>query len=264
MTTETQSNPLMTKIKLPGRVFQLPSSGYFYTNGELSDTVTNGEIHVHPLSAFAEINLKNPDLLFSGKAIESVFRECIPEIKKPMDLFGRDVDAIMAFLRIVTYGPNYEVEARHNCDNAKTNSYVIDIEQIISNMKALEPTTIEERYKIVLENDQVVNLEPIRFRHVIALLQGTEKNKQPNIQSMQANLVLNLLNVIKDVDGVTDKKMLEEWLRAIPTTTVGRISEAIEQSNEWGPIFETKVKCKDCGGEYTIELPVNPSSFFSE
>jgi len=266
MTTEVmqQTNPLMTKIRLPGRIFQLPSAGYFYNNGELDSSVVNGEIHVHPLSAFAEINLKNPDLLFSGKAIQEVFKECIPDIKKPMDLFGKDVDAIMAFLRIVTYGASYEVEAKHNCDNARTQTYIANIDEIVQNMVALDPTTVNTRYQIVLENEQVVNLEPIRFKHVIALLQSSDKNKTASMQTMQANLILNLLNIIKDVDGITDKKLIEEWLRAIPTTTVGRISDAIEKSNDWGPIFETKVVCRDCGEPYTIELPINPVSFFSE
>ena len=60
-------NPLLQGIKLPGRTFQLPSRGALY-NDELDGTIVGGEVHVHPMTALTEINLKNPDLLFNGKA----------------------------------------------------------------------------------------------------------------------------------------------------------------------------------------------------
>ena len=122
---EATVNPLMGKIKLPGRTFQLPSRGALYKNGEVA--AAEGEIHVHALSALAEINLKNPDLLFNGKAIQAVFAECIPEIKKATELYGRDIDAIMFFLRLVTYGPEFVVDITHTCENAKEHSYSVNI-----------------------------------------------------------------------------------------------------------------------------------------
>ena len=74
---ETQAqNPLLQKLKLPGRTFQLPSRGALYNNGELSSK--EGEVHVHPMSALTEISLKNPDLLFNGRALEEVCAECVP------------------------------------------------------------------------------------------------------------------------------------------------------------------------------------------
>ena len=57
----TSTNPLLSKVKLPGRVFQLPSLGAFYQNGELDPAVKDGELHIHPMTALTEINLKNPD-----------------------------------------------------------------------------------------------------------------------------------------------------------------------------------------------------------
>ena len=108
-------NPLLQKIRLPGRIFQLPSRGLFYNNGELENTVKDGEIHVHAMSAFAEIHMKNPDQLFSGQAVDTVFRECVRGVVEPTKLLAKDVDAILMFLRTVTYGPNYEFTAKHTC-----------------------------------------------------------------------------------------------------------------------------------------------------
>jgi hypothetical protein len=260
---EAQSqNPLMARIKLPGRTFQLPSLGALYTNGELSSA--EGEVHVHPLSALSEINLKNPDLLFNGKAIEAVFAECIPEIKKPTELYGRDIDAIMYFLRLVTYGPQFVVNVKHTCAEAKDHSYTIDIESMVMNMKKLDPTVAERDYTCTLPNGQVVRVHPVKFEHMIKLFQMNLGKTELSPDDQKANLIFNLVNLIDSVDGITDKGMIEEWVRATSTPYHNRISEAIEKTNEWGPEQTTTLKCKDCGEEMLIELPLNPISFFAE
>lgn len=260
---KTLGNPLLEKVKLPGRIFKIPSGGYLYTNGELSPECKDGEIHVRPLSAISEVKLKNPDMLFSGKAIEEVFAECVPEIKKPLELFGRDVDAIMCFLRVVTYGPVFELETEHNCKDGKNHSYNVDLEKIISSIKNLDPTEVGARYKVDLPNGQVVTLEPIRFRHSIELLQNVNK-ETPTIDDLQRNMVNNLLNMINNIDGITDKVMISEWIKEVPVTYINKIASVMEKANEWGPLFEQEVTCQDCGNKFVVELPINPVSFFSE
>lgn len=259
---ETKTNSLMSALKLPGRTFQLPSKGALYKNGELSSA--EGELHIHPLSALSEISLKNPDLLFNGKAIEAVFAECIPEIKKATELYGRDIDAIMYFLRLVTYGPEYAVNVKHTCENAKEHSYVVDIEKAIQEMPQLDPTVAEEKFKVTLPNGQVVRVRPVKFDHMIKLFQMNLGKTEFTPEDTKKNIVFNLVSVIDSVDDVTDKKFIEEWVRAISTPFHNRITEAVERTNEWGPAQSTKIVCRDCGEEMDVELPLNPISFFTE
>ena len=56
-------NPLLERIKLPGDSFALPSGGLFYGEGVLDPSVSNAEIHVHPMTTLDEITMKSPDLL---------------------------------------------------------------------------------------------------------------------------------------------------------------------------------------------------------
>lgn len=259
---ESNINPLMAKIKLPGRTFQLPSRGALYKNGEISNT--EGEIHVHPLSALAEINLKNPDLLFNGKAIEAVFAECIPEIKKATELYGRDIDAIMYFLRLVTYGPEFVINVKHTCENSKNHSYSVNIEKAVQEMKQLDPTASEKNFKVELPNGQVVKVRPIKFSHMINLFQKNLNKEEFTQDDIKNNLIFNLSSVIESIDDVTNKKHIEEWVRAATTVYHSRITEAIELTNEWGPASTTSLICKDCGEVMTIELPLNPINFFIE
>jgi hypothetical protein len=257
------ANPLMAKIKLPGRIFRLPSGGYLYKNGELSDSCKDGEVHVRPMSALSEIKIKNPDMLFSGQAVREILAECVEEIKKPMELFGRDIDALMCFLRVVTYGPKFRIEADHGCKDSKSNGYEIDIENIIQNIRQLDPTTIGLRYEVKLPNEQVVTLDPIRFKTVVELMQSNNKDL-PTSEDIQMNMINNLLNMINNIDGHSDKELIREWVQAAPATYISAIANALDSSNEWGPKFEQEVECRDCHEKMTIELPLNPVNFFSE
>jgi hypothetical protein len=259
---ENTQNPLLERIKLPGRTFQLPSRGALYKNGEL--TGQEGEVHVHPMSALAEISLKNPDLLFNGKALNQVFAECIPEIKKPTELYGRDIDALMYFLRLVTYGPNFEVKVKHDCADAKEHSYSVDIEKLVQEIRFLDPTIATENFKTELPNGQVVKVHPVKFDHMIRLFQLNSGKQEFTSDDIKKNVVFNLTSLIDSVDGTTDKKHIEEWVSKITTPYQNRITEAIEKTNEWGPNQTVTLKCKDCGGDMPVELPLNPVSFFAE
>lgn len=277
---EVNANPLMSKIKLPGRTFQLPSRGAMYKNGEVEGA--EGEVHVHPMSALAEIALKNPDLLFNGKALNEVFSECIPEIKKPTELYGRDIDAIMYYLRLVTYGPDFEVRVKHDCDESKLmkdgqpakdaegyevhreHSYVVNIEEMVQKIKFLDPTVAAEEFQTTLPNGQVVKVHPVKFDHMIKLFQMNTGKEEFTAEDIKKNVVFNLVNLIESVDDITDKKMIEEWVSSITTPYQNRITEAIEKTNNWGPEQTVKLHCKDCKREMPVDLPLNPISFFTE
>ncbi len=263
-------NPLLASfIKLPGRVFKLPSGGYLYKNNELREGINEGELHVRPLGALSEIKLKSPDMLFSGQAVREVLGECVPEILQPLELFGRDIDALMVFLRVVTYGPIFKIDAKHGCekdeneeDGIKAHQYDIDLEGIINDIRELDPTTVGSNYTVEMENGQNVIFDPVRFKHIIELLQSNNKDL-PTAEDIQQNLIKNLLNMINNIDGISDKKQIEEWIKAVPAPYITKIANALEASNEWGPKFERQVKCRGCGEMITVELPLNPVNFFS-
>jgi hypothetical protein len=257
-TSLDNTNPLLAKIRLPGRVFQLPSRGALYRNGEI-DSV-EGEVHVHPLTALTEINLKNPDLLFNGKALEEVCRECVPEIKKPTELFGRDVDALMFYLRLVTYGPQFDINVKHTCAGAKDHSYAVDIEKMVAEVKFLDPT---EKFEVVLQTGQVVVLHPVKFVHLIKLFQMNTGKSELSPEDVKANIVFNLTALIESVDGVTNPKHIEEWVRQLTTPMQTQITEQIERMNGWGTASTTTLSCRDCGQNMEVELPLNPISFFT-
>jgi hypothetical protein len=259
-----EENSLIAGLKLPGRIFQLPSRGIFYKNGELSDSVTEGELHIHSMSALDEINMKNPDQLFSGAAVNTVFKQSITGVERPSQLLAKDVDAIMLYLRTVTYGPAYEFSARHTCKDAKEHSYIADVDKMIDNMKMLDPTMVEQLYSITLQNGQVVKLRPNRYQQVLDMIKLNEGKTTITAEDQRRNLTMMLLGVIESVDGITDVAKINEWITRISSPIVNRIAEKVESVNDWGPNLRWKCVCKDCQTEFEVEVPINPISFFTE
>jgi hypothetical protein len=258
------TNPLLSKLKLPGRTFQLPSRGIFYKNGELAPGIEDGELHVYPLSAMTEITLKNPDLLFSGEAIDKVIAECVPGILKPRELFARDIDAIFFYLRLVTYGSDFQVEVKHTCEHAKSHSYTVNIEKLVMEAKQLDPTLISSRYTVNLPNGQVVRLKPIRYFHMLNVLQLNANKTEFSPEDVKANLRMSLMELIEDIDGVTDRKQIEEWVMSVSSPLLNRLSGAMQGTNDWGVRSDTEIRCLDCGQTMQVQLPVDPVSFFTE
>lgn len=252
-------NPLLDRARLPGQTFGLPSKGIFYTNGELSPGIKDGEVHVYPMTALDEIIIRSPDKLYSGDAIVEVFNRCIPDILKPKELFAKDIDFLMVCLRKVSYGDEFEIKYTHDCENAKEHSYIIPMDPFIRNAKVLDPTTVQGKFTIELDNEQKVRLHPIKYKDVLDIVQASDSE---STEDTQDRVIQTLLGIIESVDDITDKGMIKEWINAIPVGWAHKISDAIDDTSDWGPAFTYTITCKDCGKEVKIDAPMNPVSFF--
>lgn len=257
------TNPLLSRIKLPGETFRLPSGGLFYTKEEaiLSDDVIDGEITIAPMTALDEIALKTPDLLFSGKAVDQVFARCIPQIKRPGRLLSKDVDFLLVCLRKVSYGPDMEITYTHTCDKAKSHSYIVNVDHFIKKSKRIDPTRLTSDFTVKLPNGQTVKMIPIQFDSYIELMQAADADQTPEEQAKR--LYNSVSKLITSVDNVTDKAQIVEWLGKITPAMMKQITGAIDKTTEWGPDFMAKIKCKDCGKEEAVQAPLNPLAFFT-
>lgn len=285
-------NPLLGKLRLPGQTFRLPSHGLFYTNGELDASVKNGEVEVYPMTAIDEIVLTTPDKLLSGKAISDVFMRCIPQVRDPNQLLSKDVDFLLACLRVMTFGSTIEVKYQHNCEirkkdeqgkdeldekgkpiilrPARNHTYNINMENVINSARPLDPTTITKDFNLTMPNGQKVIMQPLTYACVVDLYQNTMMAKQLDENAPDENeeaeirkfILATLSGIVRSVDGETNRAMIEEWLFAIPLGWKKQIENTAQQSGEWGAKFEVVLPCKDCGASVIFPVSPNPVSFF--
>jgi len=258
------SNPLMSRIRIPGETFRLPSRGLFYVSGELDDTVTDGEVEVLPLTTIDEIILSTPDKLLSGKAIIEVFRRCVPQILKPEKLLSKDVDYLMVCLRMVTFGPEIDITYTHTCQDANSHTYVVHVQDLLKKCKSVDPTTMDREYAVELPNGQQVKLKPMAYEDVVELYRTAALTKDKEISTEEATelVIRALVSVIQSVDGITDWKQIEEWISSIPLSWKRQIEATAQRVTEWGMDFDVTQVCQDCGEEVNISVSANPVGFF--
>lgn len=263
--SDNQTNPLISKLRIPGETFQLPSQGLFYTNGELSEDVHNGEVEIFPMTTIDEIVFSTPDKLLSGKAVAEVFSRCIPQILKPMELLTKDIDFLLICLRLVTFGPTMEVTYEHTCDDAKEHVYKIDLQKLVRSAKKMDPTVINQEYTTVLSNGQKVIIQPMKYGRMLNIYDITATQKtddQLTVEDTELLVVTMLSSVIGSVDGIDDPKLIEDWIKAINLGMKKQLEKAISELSEWGINFVVTNSCQDCKEEIQLPITANPVSFF--
>lgn len=274
------TNPLLSKVKLPGRVFSLPSKGLFYKSGEvLAEHVKDGEIQVKPMSALTEIKIRSADLLISGKVLREVCQECIPEIINPEKLISKDVDALFMFLIASTYGSDKSIRSVHNCTGAEVHDYLINLDHLIMNPNNECLSYRDMLYSVDMLNGQKVYLKPVTFIDSIYVMNlrqeitRKEMAKEPvDHHEIENAVVADLLAVIESVEDISpektikieDRQLIAEWVRALSKKQTELIIQGANKSAEWGFDFKVKLTCKDCGALYDHDLELNPINFFSE
>lgn len=258
-------NPLLAALRLPGETFRLPSQGLFYDNTAVDSSVHNGELELYPMTAIDEIIINTPDKLLSGKAITEIFQHCIPQIVDTSKLLAKDVDFLMVCLRMVSFGQFMEVTYDHNCENSKEHTYTVDLLDVIRKSKNIDPTTLHAEYKCTLSNGQVASLKPMSYGDVIDLYQSTMSIKTESMTEVEAErmVVSTMLSMIKDVNGVTDKEFIAEWISKLKLGWKKELQQAIQAIGDWGIEVKSTQICKDCGDEIEMRVSANPINFFT-
>lgn len=262
---EQRVNPLLRRIRLPGESFTLPSRGLLYEPGNvLAHDVRDGELHVYPMTGIDELTMKSADKLFSGDAVREVFQRCIPQILVPGQLFAKDVDFLLTALRKVSYGPTIEVTYTHTCSDAKLHTYEVYLESFLRSSQALNPLALDSRFKFDCYG-QSVQFKPATFDDIVLLNQHQQMQESGPLQTDEQHLhhvLYSISTVIKTVDEVANKDDIIEWLKNIPAKWLVELTDAINDTTEWGVEFDVTLQCKDCGEEIKVPSTLNPVSFF--
>jgi hypothetical protein len=258
------SNPLLTSLKIPGEIVRLPSGGLFYDEGVIDPSVTNAEVTVYPMSAYDEICMRNIGEVINGRSISNVFSRCIPQILQPDELSGKDVDTLFMVLRKVTYGSTLMVTYKHDCEESKTHKYSISLNNILNTVKYIDPSLIDDEFTVVLENGQVVQLRPLKFKDILSIMSDAKDIDYNDFShfDIQQKLLRSTVHLIKSVDDIKDPALIQEWLDTIPVTWFTQITDKSGLSNSWGTENTYTITCEDCGKEIVIDVPVNPLTFF--
>jgi hypothetical protein len=262
-------NPLLQKLqRIPGETFRLPSKGIFYKNGEIDESVVNGEVTVYSMTGYEELIMRSPDMLFQGTALEKVISRCVPMVLKPLELTANDVEYLLTCIRKVTYGDNLKI--LYACDNKECElpmeervhkEYEIPLNDFLMNTKEITRDSAE-KLKFVLADIFEVEMIPARMGDILEIRRALLPKYDDIIEAGYATHLKLMSSVIKSVDGIEDKDIIVEWLDNLNVEMKDELLEKLKYFSEWGITFECKFKCKDCGKEVVKNESLNPIDFF--
>jgi hypothetical protein len=234
--------PTPDLLKVPFDEILLPSMGLFYSNG-----ISN--IKVRALTGYDEIMLCSPALSHSGNAIKILLNNVILERDLNYeDLLLCDRDAILLFLRSITYGDNMEMN--FICPQCKEESKGV---YIISSTEAkemvIQPNEFGEFEYILPSSIKKENPIQINFTPIKVSQYNLIKDKQ---------LMSRYRTQITSVNGNSDKKFIFKFLKTMPIKDSSNLREYMDKVE---PGFEEIHihDCPNCNHEFKDIIRIDES-----
>lgn len=272
----SQSNPLQKYYRQPKIYISLPSKGLYYEPGTLLGDYNN--VPIYAMTGMDEIILKTPDALFSGISTAKVIESCCPYIKDAQKIPVLDVDTLIVAIRIATYGEILTVDKI--CSNCGAdNTYEIPLTPIIDRLNTLKfENTIRVTEEIQIKISPLsyaemteFSIENFRLQKTLSQVDTLPENEQQDVinqifsdlADMQLKLFTHIIeSVIIPETMVSDKAMIEEWLKNSDKELFEKIKKLIDKNrNEW-TIPDQSLSCSSCGTENKLPIVLDQSSFF--
>jgi bacterioferritin-associated ferredoxin len=271
-------NPLRKYFRQPVIHLRLPSGGKFYPPGAL-DLPPNGEVPILPMTAVDEVTSRTPDALFNGSAVVNVLSSCVPNIKNAWTIPAVDFNALLAAVRIASYG--HEMEIGSTCPKCgETHQYTVDLRSALDQIRMPDYDTpavigdlscyfVPMTYQHLNEVSQV-QFEDQKLMQVINSSEATESEKMhklgeafKRITYLTIRSIAQSIGAIKSADLlVTDTQQIEEFLVNAPKDVFNRIKEHAIKLREATELAPVAITCNNCQNEYKQEFTLDMSNFF--
>jgi hypothetical protein len=270
---------------IPWEECTLPSFGVYYG-------WPDGVIQVRAMGQKAEKILATQRLAASGQSIDYLFRECckFPGEFDPAELLLGDRVFLLYFLRGITHGNMYEFAVQcSDPDCQSTNTHTYDLNWLADTVKPANKSLGVEPFKIHLPymtkstgRDFWVGVRFLRAldaNDIVAKRRARKKmlarpgarnrlrgaGVDPAQQAQDTIAIDNALDenlekLIVNVLGVEDRFKIRQFVGQMHAQDTATIREWIRE-NTPGIDSTIEITCPNCGGEFTVELPITESFF---
>lgn len=275
-------NPLSGYFRAPKLYTKIPSQGKFYS-ADIVDMPETGELAIFPLTAKDETVMKNPDALLNGEAIAQVIASCVPAVKKPRQLLGNDVDALLVAIQGATHGDDIEVKGKcPECDSEVTG--VASVESALASMSVLEQT-----YQFVTVSGLTIEVRPFTYnssvkagianfqstRSLQSLSKLTDEMEQlkafnesfVRMAALNFDLIVDSIASITGIDPdgetfvVSDRDQIREFMENCESSVGKGVEKYIEEVNKIGVNKRVQLECEE-HGVFEQEIGFDPVNFF--
>ena len=272
------ANPLRKYFRQPVIFLRLPSGGKFYPPGTIQ-MPENGELPIYPMTAVDEIATRTPDALFNGSTIMEIIRSCVPNILDPWAVHSGDLNALLAAVRLASYGSEMEISSScPKCNHVHQISMdlriVLDQQQMPNYEQPLvagdltihcSPMTyrqINEVGKVQYEDQKIINMiNQVDLSEEEKMAKLGEAFKR--ITALTIRSIANSIGAIRTADAmVTDQDQIHEFLINSPKIVFDSIKDHISKLRTASEIKPIKMTCEECSHEYDQTFTLDVTNFF--
>ena len=276
-------NPLQSHFRAPKLYTRIPSGGKFYTDDVVTLT-SSGEVEVYAMTSRDEVMMRNPDALLNGESVAKILTSCVPQVKKPRELLGADVDALMVAIQGATYGDEVTVETPcPECGNTVTGAGSVQaslatMTEVPDDVKVeMNGLTIELRpvtYETTITAG-VSNFQNARSMASIATIEDDMEKLQAFNESYMKMAELNFMVILDsiysisgtDAEGeefiVTDRVNIKEYMENCESEVGKAVTQQVNKLGEAGIDKEVSIQCQNenCGHVFSTTLEFDPVNF---
>lgn len=247
--------------EVPVESVPLPSGGMLYSPD--SFFYNKGLIQIKAMTAREEDILSSNAYVKDGSAIDQLIVSCtgapLSDVKK---LLLGDRNALLIAIRVTGYGSEYTAEVR--CPScSRSSDYNFNLSEL--EIKQLHAKPIESG-KNIFEFKLPVSKKIVHFKFFNSDDENQIDNEISNMSKMLGEastkrITSRLFKRIYSIDGVTDRNQIRKFVDIMPAFDSKKLRNYI---SELEPKIDTNVfyKCKHCGHETKISLPIGRNFFW--
>ena len=237
--------------------FVLPSLGKVYR-----DKVVNPNVRLRTMTTEEEmLRLSHSERPY--KLLCDMIENCIVGDKPGISVYDmclQDYQYLLHKLRVVTYGPEYEIKTICRWCGAP-NIMKVDLDK----MPVKEYTDdLEQYFEFTLPRSQNIiglKLQTPRSADDLSIKIKEFKRKTPD--AADPSLLYTIKSLVNTIDGqIYDPVRLDSWARKLPMADTNCIlKNAKTINNSFGIDTNISVECKECGVDYDTPFRIT-SEFF--
>jgi len=247
---------------VPRDFVMLPSKGVIYP----IDSPLHGleEIEVRHLTAQDEDVLTSRSLLRSGKALDAVLNNVIlNKAVKADKMISGDKNAILTFLRITGYGPEYLVQidcpscgadVKHEFDLSTLSMRFLDVSPIAAG---------ENRFEYTLPSGNQIHFKFLTTEEENAISDQLEKAKKMTNSPFDSNVTTRLKHQLVSVNGDDNHATINQFVDVMSVRD-SRAFRKYFDDIEPDVLMKQDFDCPHCGHRGEVEIPITVGFFWPD